>query len=309
MPLSETQELPRAYHRPKSQTRRRPTRRRSQAPSPNRSRSKDLRSLARLLTSRRDDPLSSREAVFRFLGVSLLVLIAYLHLMDISHKVQEGVWYMVFLFLTLIVLSLALAVSLVRTDSSSVRFAWVGAAVIALGAMFGFCTSRAIPLPGMADHHGDWFNTLGVFAGLFEAGLVVLAGYALRDRVKRQARLHRRRRARVAAPAVAALGLLMLQPALAFAHPGEEMSEDEMMQTEMGHDMSAMEGMSHEAMGHEPLLGTTELAIALTLALAFVAWAAFALRSRVVAPRTGGRRSALRRGASTWRAQRRVIGS
>jgi hypothetical protein len=291
MPLPKTQEHPRAYHLPKSQSRPGPARRRSQAPAPSRSALKDLQRLVRQLASRSDHPIAAREAAFRFLGVSLLVLIAYLHLMDISHKIQEGVWYMVLLFLTLIVLSLALAVSLVRTDSSSARFAWVGAAAIAFGAIFGFCTSRAIPLPGMADHHGDWFNTLGVFAGLFEAGLVVLAGYALRDRVKRQARLHRRRRGRVAAPAVAALGLLMLQPALAFAHPGEEMSEDEMMQTEMGHDMSAMEGMSHEAMGHEPLLGTTELAIVLALALAFVAWAAFALRSRVAESRTGTRRT------------------
>ena len=206
--------------------------------------------------------------------------------MDISHKVQEGVWYMAFLFSSLIALSIFLAWCLVRADSSRVRFVWVGAAALASGAMFGFCVSRAIPLPGMADHHGDWFNTLGIFAGLFELALIGLAGYALRDRVRRrQAQRRARPRNRIAAPAVALVGFILTQPALALAHGGEEMSEEEMMETEMGHDMSAMEGMNHEAMGHDPLLGGTELGIAFVLALAFVIWAGASLRGRVAVAR------------------------
>lgn len=242
----------------------------------------DLLDLIRGLATRAEHPISPREAAFRFIGVAVLVLVAYLHLMDISHKIEEGVWYMAVLFAALIVSALALAIALVRTDSSSVRFAWVGAAAIAFGAIFGFCASRAIPLPGMADHHGDWFGTLGLFAGVLELGLIFLAGYALRDRVRsHQAQLRARRRRRIAAPALTSLGLLMLQPSLALAHNGEEMTDEEMMEAEMGHDMGAM---SHETMSHEPLLGSTELGIALFLGIAFVGWAGYALRARIDQP-------------------------
>ena len=203
--------------------------------------------------------------------------------MDISHKIQEGVWYTALLFLALIAASLTLAVALVRTDSSSVRFAWVGTAAIAFGAIFGFCVSRAIPLPEMADHHGDWFGALGVFAGLLEAGLIGLAGYALRDRVRRR-RAQRPDRQRVgrAASALGVFGLMLVQPTLAFAHGGEEMTEEEMTHAEMGHDMGAMNDHA------EPLLGGTELGIAFFLASAFVAWAAARLLARARAADLGG---------------------
>jgi hypothetical protein len=169
---------------------------------------------------------------------------------------------------------------MVRADDSRVRFVWVAAAALATGAMFGYFVSRAIPLPGMADHQGDWFGSIGVFAGLFEIGLVGLAAFALRDRVvRRQLQRRARRRTRVVAPAMSILGLFGLQPAMALAHGGEEMTPEEMAAAEMGHDPGSM---NHDAMAaHDPLLGGTELGIIFALALGFVAWAGFALRARV----------------------------
>jgi hypothetical protein len=226
--------------------------------------------------------LTGREALTRFLGVNVLIAVGYMHLMDISHKVEEGVWYMALLFASLIVVSVVLATALVRADDSRVRFVWVGAAGLAASAMFGYFVSRAIPLPGMSDHQGDWFNSIGVFAGLFEMGLVALAAFALRDRVlRRQVQLRARRRARVAVPALSMLGALGLQPAMALAHGGVEMTEEEMAAAEMGHDPT-----QHQGMSHDPLVGGSELTIILLLALAFVTWAGFALRARIhAAPR------------------------
>jgi hypothetical protein len=82
------------------------------------------------------------------------------------------------------------------------------------------------------------------------------------------------------------LGLLALQPALALAHGGEEMTPEEMAAAEkaaeMGHDPSQHEGMSGMA-SHDPLLGGTELTLILLVAVGFVAWAGYALRGRVAA--------------------------
>ena len=226
-------------------------------------------------------PLSVREALTRFFGVSILVMVGYLHLMDISHKIQEGVWYMAFLFAALIVSSVVLAVALVRADESRVRFIWVSAAALAAGAMFGYFISRALPLPGMADHQGDWLNSTGVFAGLFELGLVTLAAFALRDRVlRRQASQRARRRRQLVAPALSMLGLFGLQPAVALAHNGEEMTEEEMAAAEMGHEPGAMDHEGMSGISNDPLLGGTELGLILVLALGFVTWAGFALRAR-----------------------------
>jgi hypothetical protein len=227
-------------------------------------------------------PLSSREAAIRFAGVLAVLLVGYLHLLDISHKIEEGVWYMATLFTILILTSIVLAVGLAKSDGSRGRFVWVGAAAIAGGALFGFCVSRLIPLPGMADHQGDWTGTIGVFAVLTEAGLVALAGFALRDRVVQRQRQQVRSRRRsvhrtLAAPAGAAFGLL-LAPALSLAHNGEEMTDEEMAAMDDEHagmDMSGMEGMSHD-----PLLGTGELFVAFLALGGLAVWCGYTLRGR-----------------------------
>lgn len=241
-------------------------------------------------------PLGAREALTRFGGVALLVAIGYVHLLDISHKIEEGVWYMAFLFVTLVVLCVACSVALIRADDSRVRFAWVAAAGLAIGTMFGYCVSRAIPLPGMGDHQGDWASTIGIAAWLFELGLIGLSGFALRDRVlRRQAESRpRRHRARFAAPVLGLVAMLAMQPTFAAAHGGEEMTPEEMTATEqaaieMGHDPATM---NHGAAAHDPLLGDTELGIILVLAVGFVGWAGLALKRRI--PIAGRESSAAR---------------
>jgi hypothetical protein len=234
-------------------------------------------------------PLSAREALTRFFGVAILVAIGYVHLMDISHKIEEGVWYMAFAFVSLIVLCVVCCLALVRADDSAVRFVWVAAAGLAAGVMFGYCVSRAIALPGMGDHRGDWVNTIGIAAWLLEIGLIGLSGFALRDRVLRRQTQRRPRRhgARLAAPAIGLVAMLAMQPAVAGAHGGEEMSAEEMAAAdraavEMGHDPTSM---NHEAMAHDPLLGDTELGVILVAAVGFVGWAGLTLRRRVTDPR------------------------
>ncbi|CAN5589048.1 hypothetical protein BH20ACT15_BH20ACT15_07000 [soil metagenome] len=254
-------------------------------------------------------PLSGREAKTRFVGVLALLAVGYLHLLDISHKVEEGIWYMVLGFTLLIMGSVVLAVKLVRDDDLAVRFAWVGAAALSAGALFGYFVSRTVPLPGMADHQGDWANAVGVLAGFAEIALIVLVGFALRDRVLRlstQRREQSRRPMRGPRPALGSLaGLLALAPLTAVlaspdsapAHGGEDdegTGEAVVAAKGGGGDTMAQEGAMHDA---SPFLGTAELGIALAAAGTLIAWAGSSLRARTAAgPARGGvhRRAAAR---------------
>lgn len=92
--------------------------------------------------------LTPFEAGTRFAGVALLAAIAYLHLLDLPHKVDDGVWYMVVLFVGLITGAAVLAVALVRIGPERVRWAWRAAAALAIGALCGYALSRLVPFPG-----------------------------------------------------------------------------------------------------------------------------------------------------------------
>lgn len=232
------------------------------------------------------------DASTRFLGVVLLAVVGYSHLLDISHKVDEGIWYMVVAFAALIAAAIALSVTLVRAPSAEVRLAWAGAALLCAGALFGYAVSRLIPLPGMADHQGDWTSTYGVIAVLAELGLIGLAAYAMRDLTLRGVRHAPRDWMRLAGflASLASTALaLAASPGAALAHEGEE---DEAAGAETAPQSSGGEAASGGAGGTassggssgghgDPFLGNGELTVALGACLAFLVWAAYSLASRV----------------------------
>lgn len=234
------------------------------------------------------DPLSVADASARFIGVILLIAVGYSHLLDISHKVDEGIWYMVFAFTALIVTAIALAAALVRARTAEVRLAWAAAALLSTGALLGYAISRLLPLPGMADHQGDWLSTYGVIAVLAELGLIGLAAFAMRDLTLRGVRHAPRDWMRLTsllawlAPAAIALAV---NPSAAQAHGDEGEAAGEASggsgATEGGAE-TAGAGTSMSAGGHgDPFLGTVELMVALGACFGFLAWAAHSLAARV----------------------------
>lgn len=238
----------------------------------------------------RTDPISPRDAAARFTGAILLIAVAYLHLLDVSHKVDEGVWYMAFLFAGLITASIVTGVGLIRAAPERVRQFWVAGALLGAGALFGYFVSRALPLPQLADHRGDWISLYAVLAAMVELGLIAVAAYAMRDLTLRG--VPNRPPAMLRLPPAAALVnlllLLLISPASAFADAGHGEAPTE-PSTKLGAGSGAAGG---EARGGEevtlsgagahgdPFLGTAELGLALVAALAFLWWAARSLMRR-----------------------------
>lgn len=230
----------------------------------------------------RKERISGGDAAARFAGVVLLVIVGYAHLLDLSHKVDEGVWLMAFGFIVLIGAAICLAVALVRAPASAVRLVWVAAALLCLGALAGYAISRLLPLPGMADHQGDWINAYGVLAMLAELGLIALAAYAMRELTVRGVSFRAPEWVRAVSagawPAVVPLLAFTVLPDLALAHEGEE-------EAAAGAPASAGGGGAEPAPAHgDPFLGTTELGLALFVSLGFLVWAGRSLSARA-APR------------------------
>jgi len=113
------------------------------------------------------------------LAIVCLAGIAVTHLADASDHFNEPrgwPWGVAFVLLSLA--SIALAVVLNRMPSS--RWAWATAAALALAPMVGFVASRALPVPGLIDHMGDWVDYLGIIAVACEALLLGLSAHALK---------------------------------------------------------------------------------------------------------------------------------
>ena len=231
--------------------------------------------------------ISKSDAGARFTGVLLLVAVGYLHLLDVSHKVDEGVWYMVLLFAALIAGSILLSVALVRIAPEQVRLAWIGALLLASGALFGYAVSRILPLPGMADHQGDWINLYGVLAAIAEIGLIATAAWAMRNLTLRGVSHDPPSVLRLPLTAgLSAILLLALLPGQGLAHAGED---DEAAATGVAARGGAGEGAGNGdgaqnatlSGGHvDPFLGAPELGLALLASLGFIFWAGRSLSGR-----------------------------
>lgn len=237
--------------------------------------------------------LAISDACARFVGVALLVVVGYAHLLDISHKIDEGIWYMAVAFIALIGAAIVVSFLLVRAPAAAVRLVWVAAAALCAAALLGYVVSRMIPLPGMADHAGDWINAYGVIAALAELGLVGVAAFAMRDLTLRGVaheapgwiQVPKARGWPMMAIALAAVASLPDAPAR--GHGGED---DEAAADSAGSSPGAASGQSGGGEGAapepaggghgDPLLGSFELTGAMILCAGFLVWAARDLFSR-----------------------------
>lgn len=162
-------------------------------------------------------PGEGRARLGAFLALNAIVVV---HLIELRLKVHEDVVYMALLFGLLIAGCLLVATTLVVGAPGRVRGAWLGAAGLTGAAIAGYIASRAIALPGMDGHVGDWLNPLGALSLLVEGlvlGLSIGQLWAPGERTVQRSRS--RLLARLAAPL--AVVVLLGIPAVAGAHGGE----------------------------------------------------------------------------------------
>ena len=123
-----------------------------------------------------------REGVTRSLAVVGLAGVALIHLLD-AHDTFAGSSYMGWLYIGLIVGSLAAAGALVRRND---RRAWIAATLLPLGAFVGFVYSRTVGLPQGADDIGNWWEPLGLASLFVEGSLVALGASVVSARAARR---------------------------------------------------------------------------------------------------------------------------
>jgi asparagine N-glycosylation enzyme membrane subunit Stt3 len=116
-----------------------------------------------------------RHTTLRALGFVGMMAIALIHLLDVIGKIKETP-YLGFMYIGLMVASVAVALYLLHTGS--VR-AWAAAGLLAAATLVGFVLSRTTGLPQATGDIGNWSEGLGLASMFVEAGVIVLAGYAM----------------------------------------------------------------------------------------------------------------------------------
>lgn len=109
-------------------------------------------------------------------GVAAIGLagVALIHLLDLPGQLSE-MPYLFFLYLAVMVSSIALAGVLIRTSDAR---AWAAATVIPALVIVGYVLSRTTGLPQSSDDVGNWSEPLGM-ASLFVEGSLVALGSAV----------------------------------------------------------------------------------------------------------------------------------
>jgi hypothetical protein len=118
---------------------------------------------------------TTTSAVARATGVIGLGGIALIHLLDSIGKFQETP-YMGWLYVGLITAAVIVAGSLIHRES---RVAWAAAAVLAVGAITGYCLTRTVGLPQAHGDIGNWTEPLGLASLFVEGCLTALSLYRL----------------------------------------------------------------------------------------------------------------------------------
>jgi hypothetical protein len=127
-----------------------------------------------------------RDGIARGVGAIGLAGVALIHLLDLPGQLSEKP-YMFFLYLALMVSSVALAGVLIGTSDTRV---WAAATILAALVILGYVLSRTTGLPQSTDDVGNWSEPLGVASLFVEGSLVTLgSGVLLSRRVRGASRV------------------------------------------------------------------------------------------------------------------------
>ena len=126
-----------------------------------------------------------RDGIARGVGAIGLAGVALIHLLDLPGQLSETP-YMFFLYLALMVASLALAGVLIGTSDAR---AWTAATILSALVIVGYVLSRTTGLPQSDDDVGNWSEPLGMASLFVEGALVTLgSGVLLSRQVWREGR-------------------------------------------------------------------------------------------------------------------------
>ena len=115
---------------------------------------------------------------WRWTGVFLLLVTSGTHVPLIPEHLEEAP-YVGWLFIALSLVSVVLAVLLVRWDTAAV---WAVSGAVTALAVVAFLVSRTVGLPELADDIGNWTEPLGYPAVLAEMSASLVAGLVLLHR-------------------------------------------------------------------------------------------------------------------------------
>jgi hypothetical protein len=102
--------------------------------------------------------------------------IAATHLLDAPGKLDHApLWAVAFFALSFSAVALAVLLNRLWWLPQL----WMAAAALALLPMIGYVLSRAVAVPGLKDHMGQWIEPLGITALVFELTLLVISARAL----------------------------------------------------------------------------------------------------------------------------------
>jgi hypothetical protein len=122
-----------------------------------------------------------RDGIARGVAAIGLAGVALIHLLDLPGQLGETP-YMFFLYLALMVASVALAGALIGTSDARV---WAAATILSALVIVGYVLSRTTGLPRSSDDVGNWSEPLGMASLFVEGALVTLgSGVLLARRVR-----------------------------------------------------------------------------------------------------------------------------
>jgi hypothetical protein len=126
-----------------------------------------------------------RDGITRGVAAVGLAGMALIHLLDLPGQLA-GTPYVFFLYLALMIASVALAGAVIETSETSV---WAAATVLSALVIVAYVLSRTTGLPQSTDDIGNWSEPLGMASLFVEGSLVALGSGVLlarRTRVERR---------------------------------------------------------------------------------------------------------------------------
>jgi hypothetical protein len=138
------------------------------------------------LAAARSHSIGGRAAAFRSAGIVLLLGVAATHASDLADHLVDA-HYLAALFCALVVGSAVASIGLALLDNAGP--AWLLAGVMSASSIAGYVVSRAVGLPQIPDHIGQWTSVAGVISLVAESALVAMSVCALASAAARENRL------------------------------------------------------------------------------------------------------------------------